>query len=69
MHAMDSHVNCDCAVSDQRYTDDSDHYERAKDHAAASAGKSGEAVDEATTYGARRQVLPNSICIPVVCSA
>ena len=36
--------------------DDKDHYQQAKDHASASANKAGEAVDEATTRGARRQV-------------
>ena len=38
------------------YHHDEDHYQQAKDHASASAHKAGEAVDEATTHGARRQV-------------
>lgn len=46
------------AGSGQRtYNDDDDHYQRAKGHASASADKATEAVDEATTSGARRQVL------------
>lgn len=48
---------CWCAGYGQGYSNDGDRYQRAKDHAAASADKAGEAVDEATTHGARRQEL------------
>ena len=42
--------------------DDEDHYQQAKEHASASANKAGEAVDEATTRGARRQALKHQVC-------
>ena len=44
-----------------RHHDEEDHYQQAKDHASASANKAGEAV-EATTHGARRQVLKHQLC-------
>lgn len=58
MHILFFSVASWHAGSGQRtYNGDDDHYQRAKGHASASADRATEAVDEATTSGARRQVL------------